>query len=120
MYAAEQNLIAPFQSLCLVATIFISCSSPFVPSHDVVFHGRISTVRGHCPNLVLTVQATRVQVATGILNAGDTLQVVTKGSTEIRGRGSACDGLADDHRVEVRGRLASHRVTATHLSIIVS
>ena len=111
--------MTPFQSLCLVATVFVSCGSPFAPSHDVVLLGRIAAVGGSCPNLVLTVQATRVQVAAGILKAGDTLEVVTKRSTEVGGHPSRCRTLAPGQRVEVRGWLASDRVTATYVIIIV-
>ena len=51
----------PFQALCVVTTVFVSCGSPFAPSHNVVLLGKISAVRGSCPNLVFTVQTTHVQ-----------------------------------------------------------
>ena len=110
----------PFQALCVVTTVFVSCGNPLAPSHDVVLLGRISAVRGSCPNLVFTVQTTQVQVGAGILKVGDTLRVVTKPSTKVRGHPSSCSTLARGRRVEVRGRLVSDHVTAVSVIIIVT
>ena len=108
----------------VLATLFISCGSPFHPSRGdgrqhsvrasrgtiVFFVGTIVSRAGACPSAHL-------QVARAEDRNASSVQVVTGPDTVVSGKGG-CAGLAPGARVEVEGNQAQDTVRADRIVVI--